>query len=312
MKLRSVFAALVLGALSTSGLVAQQPPPAPAASELSPAAADLKALIEQITAKLRAGQRSAEALAPELAQFDALLKKYADQKTDDVAEIAIMQALLYVQVLGDEAKGIELLTALRDNFAGTKPAAAVDSMLAQLEQSAKAERVQATLVGNPAPEIKFTWSDKGDLTTLSALKGQVVVLDFWATWCGPCIASFPHVRELTAHFKDSPVTVIGVTSLQGRVHGLEARPIDVRNDPAREMALMHDFIKAKDITWRVAFSEENVFNPDYGIQGIPYVAIIAPDGKVRHAGLNPHDPSADIEGKVAALLAEFKLPAPKA
>jgi thiol-disulfide isomerase/thioredoxin len=311
MKPRSLLVALALACAFLSSAFAQDAAPAPAA-ETSPAAADLKSVLDQIMTKLRAGQRSAADLAPEIAKFDALLAKYAGQKTDDVAEIALMKALLYVQVLEDEEKGHALLVDVRNNFAGTKPAAAVDSLLGQVEQAMKAKQAQANLVGNAAPEIKFTWSDKGTLTTLSALKGQVVVLDFWATWCGPCIASFPHVRELTAHYKDSPVTIIGVTSLQGRVHGLEAKPIDVRNDPAREMALMHDYIKAKDITWHVAFSEQNVFNPDYGVQGIPYVAIIAPDGTVRHAGLNPHDPSADIDGKVAALLKEFKLPAPKA
>jgi hypothetical protein len=76
---------------------------------------------------------------------------------------------------------------------------------------------------------------------------------------------------------------------------------------------MTDFMKAKEMTWTVAFSEEQVFNPDYGVRGIPYIAIIAPDGTVRHAGLNPHDPKADITGKIEAILKEFKLvaPAPK-
>jgi hypothetical protein len=78
------------------------------------------------------------------------------------------------------------------------------------------------------------------------------------------------------------------------------------------MALMTDFIKAKEITWDVAFSQEQVFNPDYGIEGIPFVAIIAPDGTVRHAGLHPADPASDITGKVEAILKEFKLPVPKA
>ncbi len=64
------------------------------------------------------------------------------------------------------------------------------------------------------------------------------------------------------------------------------------------------------MTWDVVFSEQQVFNPDYGIMGIPYVAIIAPDGTVRHAGLHPGDPKGDIAGKVEAILKEFNLPLP--
>ena len=133
-----------------------------------------------------------------------------------------------------------------------------------------------------------------------------------ATWCGPCIRSFPKVRAEVELFKGSPVVILGVTSLQGQVHGLPGGPVNTEGDAQKEYNLMNDFMKAKNMTWDVAFSAENVFNPDYGVQGIPFVAIIAPDGTVRHTGLNPLDPSADIAGKVKALLAEFKLPAPKA
>jgi thiol-disulfide isomerase/thioredoxin len=150
------------------------------------------------------------------------------------------------------------------------------------------------------------------LKTLSALKGKVVVLDFWATWCGPCIGSFPQVRELVEHYKGADVEVVGVTSIQGRVVNLQTQPIDTKDDPAKEMALMNDFMKAKDMTWTVAFSEEEVFNPDYGIMGIPYMAIVAPDGTVRHTGLHPAMPLAEKTVKIDALLKEFGLKVPDA
>lgn len=270
--------------------------------------ADLKALYDEVQTKLKAGQASAEELAPEIAAFDALLAKHRGKKTDDVAQILLLQAMLYGQVLNDSDKARQLLERLQREFPGTAAATMSANAIESLEKAAKVKQAQSSLVGRPAPALNFHWSSDGTLKTLADLKGKVVVLDFWATWCGPCVSSFPQMRELVAHYKDRDVVVVGVTSLQGRVIGLVPAQIDTRNDPKKELALMNDYIKAKDITWTVAFSEEPVFNPDYGIQGIPHMAIIAPDGTVRHTGLHPAMPHAAKVEKIDALLKEFGKP----
>jgi thiol-disulfide isomerase/thioredoxin len=311
---RHFLTGLVLGLSALAPLAAQlaATPPLAEAKEpaVDPVMEELTLLVNRIKTKLSANQRTAEALAPELEHFDRLLAKYGDQKTDMVASIPLMKAALYIQVLDDPAKARELLLALKRDFPGTQPASGVDRLLEELDRTAQARAAKAALLGRAAPELNFKWSSQPGLKTLSGLKGRVVVLDFWATWCGPCLSSFPQIREHVARFKDAAVTFVGVTSLQGFVANLGER-IDTKDDPAREMALMTDFMKAKDMTWTVAFSEEPVFNPAYGIEGIPFVAIIAPDGTVRHAGLHPGDPAADISGKIEALLREFNLKAPK-
>lgn len=303
MKIRPLLAGLVLAWFVLAPAARAQP-------AASAPASDLKDLVAQIQTKLKEGKRSAADLAPDLAAFEALLAKYRDQKTDDVAQIAYMRATLYLQVLNDAEKGKALLAQIKADFPGTKVAANVDRVLASLEQNAKAKETEKAIVGKPAPELHFTWATRDDLKTLSGLKGKVVVLDFWATWCGPCIASFPQVRELVAHYQGADVVVVGVTSIQGYVANLEAGRIDTKGDPKKEMGLMPAFIKAKNMTWAVAFSDERVFNPDYGVTGIPHMTIIAPDGTVRYNDLHPAMPLAQKTEKIDAILKEFKLALP--
>jgi len=176
---------------------------------------------------------------------------------------------------------------------------------------------RGTLINSDAPSMHFAWSNTPTpIATLADLKGKVVVVDFWATWCGPCISSFPKVRELVARYEGYPVVVLGVTSIQGfhmarKLDDKKADRIDTKGEPAKEHELMGTFVKDMNMTWPVVFSQEEVFNPEYGVKGIPHVAIIDPAGKVRFNALHP---GSDAEGKyhkIDELLKEFNLPAPE-
>ena len=139
-----------------------------------------------------------------------------------------------------------------------------------------------------------------------------MVVDFWATWCGPCIASFPHMRELVDKYKDQLVVILGVTSPQGYVVYPKAkdpkeRKVDTK-EQKDELERMPAWVKEMDMTWTVAVSTENCFNPDFGVQGIPAMAIIDAKGIVRFNKLSPR--SNEVVEDIDTLLKEMKDGAP--
>src|SRR5215475_12511717 len=69
-------------------------------------------------------------------------------------------------------------------------------------------------LGDPAPPLNLAevlQAPKDANTTWESLRGKVVVLDFWATWCGPCVASIPHWNELSQKFRDQPVVFLAIS-----------------------------------------------------------------------------------------------------
>ena len=188
-KIPAALACLILSAGLPPAVLAETAP-APAVAPITPAAADLQALKARLSAKIKAGAEKAAEFAEEAAAFDALLAKYPGDKSEDVAQLAFAQATFSLQILEDTARALAQLERVQSNYPGTQAASSAVGFVKFIGEMEQAKILQAKLVGQPAPELHFTWATRDGLHTLADLKGKVVVLDFWATWC-----ELAHMRE---------------------------------------------------------------------------------------------------------------------
>ncbi len=271
------------------------------------------ALVIQALAAPRS--RSESVSADRLRTLSGMLDADADPRAAGLGAAVIIGMVDFTDLDDDQKSAARI--ALGDQLIPVMQAAlpkleqidaeTAEALRAQL-QVLNSPAMRGTLIGNEAPDLAFAWSTDPAVKSLDDLKGKIVVLDFWATWCAPCVASFPTVAELRARYPREHVVVLGVTSPQGAMYGMRGQQEIPCETPQAEMDLMPEYIKEKAITWDIAFVEGEVFSPDYGVQGIPHVTIIDAKGNVRFNGLHPMDPG-KIE-KIDALLKEAGLPVP--
>jgi thiol-disulfide isomerase/thioredoxin len=112
-----------------------------------------------------------------------------------------------------------------------------------------------------APDFTLKSFDGREIT-LSQLKGKVVLLDFWATWCGPCKESIPHLIQLHKNYRESGFELVGMSVDKG------------------DGEAVRRFVQSMDIPYPVVMAPENVVR-SYRVTGIPATFLIDKQGKIR-------------------------------
>jgi len=164
-------------------------------------------------------------------------------------------------------------------IAGNTVESAYGKYLVQLEKAANEklrEEVKGKMIMQDAPAFELVSLD-GVKTSLESLKGKVVVVDFWATWCGPCKASFPGMQKALNLYKGADDVAFVF--------------IDTWERGGEKEKNASEFIAANNYTFNVLMDNENKTVTDFGVSGIPTKFVVDKNGKIRFkaVGFNGND-----------------------
>jgi thiol-disulfide isomerase/thioredoxin len=135
---------------------------------------------------------------------------------------------------------------------------------------------QLEILGSRAPEISVQTWIQGEPVTLKELRGRVVLLEFWATWCKPCQEMFPKLRQLDEEYAARGLEIIALTR-----HYMAYRA--TAESQEEELELMRKMTGEHGLAFRIGVAEDERTQEEYGATGLPTLALIDRRGVVRYA-----------------------------
>ena len=133
---------------------------------------------------------------------------------------------------------------------------------------------QVGLIGQPAPEIAVETWVQGRPTTLAELRGRVVLLEFWATWCASCPKMFPKLRQLHESFGERGLEIIASTRHYSAIGGTPQAKAD-------ELDVIRKYLDGRGLEFAIGLAPDEGTQQLYGAVGLPTMALIDRAGLVR-------------------------------